>query len=86
MVFGGRSQPCRECVCLSGFKSSDYNKIRAGQDAIGLSAKTVTRSHISQALNQKQLYSSRILISRAKVTEVFLHTIGVPEGRTALEE
>jgi len=35
-----------------------YNEIRAGQDASGLSAKTVTRSHISQALNQKQVYSS----------------------------
>jgi len=37
-----------------------YNEIRAGQDASGLSAKTVKRSHILQTLNQKQpLFLSR---------------------------
>jgi len=64
---GQRTPPSVNCIPI-GFlwvsksvtESRWYNEMRAGQDASGLSAKTVTRSHISQALIQKQ----HVLLSR----------------------
>jgi len=51
-----------------------YNEIRAGQDASGLSANMVTRSHISQALNQKHciLVTDTLLVLRLKETHPYI--------------